>query len=346
MSRQSRRNPPVHRPGHPRLPGRPPGRVRHRRRVDGPARRRPPTLQAKLIKLGRIPLPIIDEVGYIPFEAEAANLFFQLVSARYERASLIVTSNKPFGDDVAAAAMIDRLVQHASIMGDSYRLKDRDLGRVPQPPNQRLTTNPRRRGSPVARVKIQPPLTEARHDVVWAGSRFAAETMGRAVPYPCRAWRSAWRVSCGGWVISSRRQPWGIEMGWERKHGRPPTRAPLDTVAGLHVQPGPGAEDGQPDLGEAVRYSVSRDQGAEEGLSAPVGWPLCVVGGMDVLLRQGPAVCGWGPDRDFNPAYAGARKWFRISPKRPGRCESFWISPGIHPGYVAVDCREFGMIEY
>jgi DNA replication protein DnaC len=42
-------------------------------------------------------LLVIDEVGYIPFEPEAANLFFQLVSARYERASLIVTSNKPFG---------------------------------------------------------------------------------------------------------------------------------------------------------------------------------------------------------------------------------------------------------
>ena len=50
-------------------------------------------------KLGapHVPLLIIDEVGYIPFEAEAANLFFQLVSSRYERASLIVTSNKPFG---------------------------------------------------------------------------------------------------------------------------------------------------------------------------------------------------------------------------------------------------------
>jgi DNA replication protein DnaC len=98
-------------------------------------------LQDELIKLGRVPLLIIDEVGYIPFEPEAANLFFQLVSARYERASLIVTSNKPFGrwgevfgDDVVAAAMIDRLVHHAeviSLKGDSYRLKDRDLGRVP-----------------------------------------------------------------------------------------------------------------------------------------------------------------------------------------------------------------------
>ncbi|HET9006988.1 MAG TPA: IS21-like element helper ATPase IstB [Actinomycetes bacterium] len=102
-------------------------------------------LQDEITKLGRIPLLIVDEVGYIPFEAEAANLFFQLVSARYERASLIVTSNKPFGrwgevfgDDVVAAAMIDRLVHHAeviSLKGDSYRLKDRDLGRTPTATN-------------------------------------------------------------------------------------------------------------------------------------------------------------------------------------------------------------------
>jgi DNA replication protein DnaC len=98
-------------------------------------------LQAELVRLGRYPLLVVDEVGYIPFEPEAANLFFQLVSSRYERASLIVTSNKPFGrwgevfgDDVVAAAMIDRLVHHADVValkGDSYRLKDRDLGRVP-----------------------------------------------------------------------------------------------------------------------------------------------------------------------------------------------------------------------
>jgi len=98
-------------------------------------------LEMELTRLARIPLLIVDEVGYIPFEAEAANLFFQLVSSRYERASLVVTSNKPFGrwgevfgDEVVAAAMIDRLVHHAevvSLKGDSYRLKDRDLGRVP-----------------------------------------------------------------------------------------------------------------------------------------------------------------------------------------------------------------------
>jgi DNA replication protein DnaC len=66
---------------------------------------------------------------------------FSLVSARYERASMIVTSNKPFsawgeifGDEVTATAMIDRLVHHAEILslkGDSYRLRDKDLGSPP-----------------------------------------------------------------------------------------------------------------------------------------------------------------------------------------------------------------------
>jgi len=66
-----------------------------------------------------VPLVIIDEVGCIPFQGEAANLFFQLVSSRYERASVIVSSNKAFsrwgevfGNDTVAAAMIDRLVHH------------------------------------------------------------------------------------------------------------------------------------------------------------------------------------------------------------------------------------------
>jgi DNA replication protein DnaC len=99
-------------------------------------------LDDELGRLQRIPLLIVDEVGYIPFDPHAANLMFMLVSRRYERASMIVTSNKPFsgwgeifGDDVVAAAMIDRLVHHAEILalkGDSYRLRDRDLARQPR----------------------------------------------------------------------------------------------------------------------------------------------------------------------------------------------------------------------
>jgi DNA replication protein DnaC len=138
------KDPARHRPIDPGLPSRPPRRLRHRRRMDLDRLANAHLtnrLHDELRRLGRYPLLVIDEVGYIPFEAEAANLFFQLVSARYERASMIVTSNKPFGrwgevfgDPVVAAAMIDRLVHHAevvSLKGDSYRLKDRDLGRVP-----------------------------------------------------------------------------------------------------------------------------------------------------------------------------------------------------------------------
>lgn len=90
-------------------------------------------LDEELERLGRIPLLIVDEVGYIPFDPEAASLFFALVSSRYERSSLIVSSNKTFsawaeifGDPVAVAALVDRLVHHADVIvmrGESYRLK-------------------------------------------------------------------------------------------------------------------------------------------------------------------------------------------------------------------------------
>jgi DNA replication protein DnaC len=90
-------------------------------------------LDEELERLRRIPLVCVDEVGYIPFDPEAAALLFALVSSRYERASMIVNSNKTFsawaeifGDPVAVAAMVDRLVHHAEIIalkGDSYRLK-------------------------------------------------------------------------------------------------------------------------------------------------------------------------------------------------------------------------------
>ena len=101
-------------------------------------------LDEELRRLERIPLLVCDEVGYIPFDPQAASLMFMLVSRRYERASLIVTSNKPFsawgeifGDDMAATAMVDRLIHHSEILslkGDSYRLKDRDLAPRPGRP--------------------------------------------------------------------------------------------------------------------------------------------------------------------------------------------------------------------
>lgn len=91
-------------------------------------------LPAELIRLRRYGLLIVDEVGYVPFDQDAANLFFQLVSSRYEHASLIMTSNLAFarwgdvfGDQVIASAMIDRIVHHAdviSLKGNSYRLRN------------------------------------------------------------------------------------------------------------------------------------------------------------------------------------------------------------------------------
>ncbi len=78
---------------------------------------------------------MVDEVGYLPLDRIEANMVFQLVSRRYERGSIILTSNKSFtewgsvlGDDVLATAILDRLLHHChvlSINGPSYRLKDR-----------------------------------------------------------------------------------------------------------------------------------------------------------------------------------------------------------------------------
>lgn len=102
-------------------------------------------LEQELRRLRRYRLLIIDEVGYLPFDADAANLFFQLVASRYEQGSILITSNMPFGrwgevfsDDVVAGAMIDRLVHHAEVLalaGDSYRTKARRdlLGATPPP---------------------------------------------------------------------------------------------------------------------------------------------------------------------------------------------------------------------
>ena len=92
-------------------------------------------LDHELKRLKRFRLLIIDEVGYLPFDADTANLFFQLIAARYEQGSILVTSNMPFSrwgeifaDDIVAAAMIDRLVHHAEVLtldGDSYRTRAR-----------------------------------------------------------------------------------------------------------------------------------------------------------------------------------------------------------------------------
>jgi DNA replication protein DnaC len=97
--------------------------------------------QAKLEKVfkkvvGSYRLLIIDELGYLPFKREQANLLFQVIAKRYEKGSIILTSNLPFGqwhtalshDSALTAALLDRLLHHSTIVniqGDSFRLKNK-----------------------------------------------------------------------------------------------------------------------------------------------------------------------------------------------------------------------------
>lgn len=97
-------------------------------------------------------LLIVDELGYLPFEPDAAHLFFQLVSRRYERGSLLITSNRSvgewgtvFADPVVATAILDRLLHHShvvTIRGDSYRLREKrrtGLLKAPALPQEQFT---------------------------------------------------------------------------------------------------------------------------------------------------------------------------------------------------------------
>jgi DNA replication protein DnaC len=87
-------------------------------------------------------LLVVDEIGYLPMGRDEANLFFNVVAKRYERASMILTSNLPFtqwggtfaDDQTLTAAMLDRLLHHAHIVqisGESYRLKDKRKAGTP-----------------------------------------------------------------------------------------------------------------------------------------------------------------------------------------------------------------------
>ena len=92
-------------------------------------------LDERLKILSQPQLLIIDEIGYLPIDRQGANLFFQLVSRRYERGSIIITSNQSlgawgevFGDSVIASAILDRLLHHSitiNIKGESFRLKEK-----------------------------------------------------------------------------------------------------------------------------------------------------------------------------------------------------------------------------
>jgi DNA replication protein DnaC len=96
---------------------------------------------------------VIDEMGYLPLDELGATIFFQLVSARYERGSIILTSNKSygewgsiFGDPIIATAILDRLLHHSTtvnIRGESYRLRERrKAGLIPLPESQQPVASP------------------------------------------------------------------------------------------------------------------------------------------------------------------------------------------------------------
>jgi DNA replication protein DnaC len=104
-------------------------------------------LKRKLATLSKPHLLAIDEVGYHPMSREEAHLFFELIAARYERGTIILSTNKTFGqwaelmsEQAIATASLDRLLHHAHVFvlkGESYRLKDRmKLGLVPRTQQQ------------------------------------------------------------------------------------------------------------------------------------------------------------------------------------------------------------------
>lgn len=100
------------------------------------------SISRRLKQLGRYALLLIDELGYIPFEREATDRLFQVISQRYERASIAITTSlafeqwtQVFPDAMAASAVIDRLIHHGSVFefaGTSHRLRNRTAKTPPR----------------------------------------------------------------------------------------------------------------------------------------------------------------------------------------------------------------------
>lgn len=121
----------------------------------------------------RVALLIVDEIGYLPLQSGGANLFFQLINARYERGAMILTSNRGFGewaeifgDVVVASALLDRLLHHAIVIvieGNSYRLREH-AELVPEPLRnaaRRLSPPQPSPAPPLKRRRGRPPKSPA-----------------------------------------------------------------------------------------------------------------------------------------------------------------------------------------
>jgi DNA replication protein DnaC len=127
-------------------------------------------LHSRLRTYTRPQLLVLDEIGYTQFTTKQAQLFFQLVNARYERGACLLTSNKSFsewgamvGDEVLASAILDRLLHHAdviSIAGQSYRMKERAAFFLPAVRPEPAIRTPERR------KRGRPPTTQQDHGEV------------------------------------------------------------------------------------------------------------------------------------------------------------------------------------
>src|SRR5262249_23558959 len=112
----------------------------------------------KLLALSKPKLMIVDELGYLPLQPDAAHLFFQLVSRRYEAGAMLITSNRSvaewgtvFADPVVATAILDRLLHHSHVLtirGDSFRLRAKRKSGLIRPPASH--------GAPVGSASLRP----------------------------------------------------------------------------------------------------------------------------------------------------------------------------------------------
>lgn len=201
------------------------------------------------------PLLIIDELGYLPFERDAAHLFFQLVARRYERGSILITSSRSVGEwgaivdvPVLATAMLDRLLHRSHIItirGDSYRLKKKRRAGLVKP-----SVDSQSGGSVFAVVKSQ--------------FRMPFDT-----PATARCLKPLWRLICPApapWV--SPRCPWPLD--------RPATspESPWRPTSTLRHTAGRLALGGPLGTGEAAGAATPGECKRNTGCRAERTWPL------------------------------------------------------------------------
>jgi len=156
-------------------------------------------------------LLVIDELGYLPLPAEAASALFQVVSQRYLKTSIMITTNRGvagwgeiLGDTTVAAAMLDRLLHRSVVLnldGDSYRLRDKELGRPPRAESTRRSAPTRARSRPGGRA-------------AWPRRADGAAPAGRRAS--SRPWTASNRCGCTAPPFALPRRP-VARRSWARR---------------------------------------------------------------------------------------------------------------------------------